>query len=284
MGNEIYTIRMPDVKKKRKVLIVGGGPGGMQAAVTAAERGHEVILCEKSDKLGGKLKFTDFDCHKEALCRFKNWLVREVGKNDIDVRLNTEVTAALIEKERPYAVIVAVGSDSVVPPIPGIDKGHVLHAYDSYFDQNRVGKSVVMVGGGMMGVEVGLHFADSDRKVTIIEMTDELARDANPIHKAALEEMLELKCDTRLKTTVLEIADDGVRIKNAEGAEETIPCDTVIYAVGVRPRRETVEALRAADGYGMFMSVGDTEWGSPFTPKCIHDAIHGGYFAAMDII
>jgi NADPH-dependent 2,4-dienoyl-CoA reductase/sulfur reductase-like enzyme len=284
MGNEIYTIRTPDAKTKRKVLVVGGGPGGMQAAVTAAERGHEVILCEKSDSLGGKLKFTNFDCHKEALCRFKNWLIREVGKNSIEVRFNTEVTPALIEKERPYAVIVAVGSEKIVPRIPGIEKEHVIHAYESYFDQDRVGKNVVMIGGGMMGVEVGLHFADCDRKVTIIEMTNELAKDANPIHKAALEEMLDLKCAVLSNTTVLEITDNGVKIRNAEGQEESVPCDTVIYAVGVRPNRDTVEALRDAEGYGMFMSVGDSEWGSPFTAKCVHDAIHGGYFAAMDII
>jgi 2,4-dienoyl-CoA reductase-like NADH-dependent reductase (Old Yellow Enzyme family)/thioredoxin reductase len=284
MGNEIYTLRYPDVKEKRKVLIAGGGPGGLQAALTAAERGHEVILCEKNDYLGGKLKFTDYDCHKEALNRFKEWLIRQVLKSKIEIRLNTEVTHELIAQEQPYALIAAVGADRVIPPIKGINKKHVMYAYDSYFAQDKVGKKVVMVGGGLIGVEVGLHFADSGRKVTIVEMTDVLAKDANPIHKAALDEMLELKTKALTRTKVLEIVDEGVKVLKADGKKEIIPADTVLFAAGVRPNRDIVEYLRASEDYKMFLSAGDSEWANPVTAKCIHDAIHGGYFAAMDII
>ena len=284
MGNEVYTLRTPGVELSRKVLVVGGGPGGMQAAVTAAERGHEVILCEKDSALGGKLQFVKYDCHKEALGRYTNWLIGQVEKNKIEVRLNTEVTPELLEYEKPYALIVAVGADKVTPPIPGIDKSHVYYAYDSYFNQDKIGKQIIMIGGGLMGVEVGLHFADSGHEVTVVEMLDDLAMDANPIYKAAVEEMVELKIKSHTETKVIEILDNGVKVQHKDGTEEVLPCDSVIYATGVKANRDTVEALRASDVYSLFFAVGDSEWASPFTAKCIHDAIHGGYFAAMDII
>ena len=285
MGNEVYTLRTPAPQQRRKVLVAGGGPGGMKAAITAAERGHEVILCEKSGVLGGRLNFTDVDCHKQDLNRFKNFLIRQVGKNPIEVRLNTEVTPELIAYEKPYAVIAAVGGIFTKPPIPGIDKTHVMHAADVYSRPNEVGERVVIIGGGLMGIEVGLHLADGCGKdVTVVEMGSDFARDANVIHKAALEEMVEKFLTCRLDTTVLEIVDRGVRVRTPGGKEELLPADTVLYAVGMRPDSIQVEALRASDDYQMFMPIGDCVPGSAITAKGIKDAIHGGYFAAMDII
>ena len=120
--------------------------------------------------------------------------------------------------------------------------------------------------------------------VKLVEMLGVLAEGANAIQKAALDEMLELKTKAYTDTKVVEILDGGVKARRKDGLEETIPCDAVLYAVGVKANRDTVEALRASDAYSMFFSVGDSEWGSPFTAKCIRDAVHGGYFAAMDVI
>lgn len=283
MGNEIYTLRTPAVQQKRKVLVVGGGPGGMKAAITASERGHEVILAERSETLGGALKFTDYDCHKQDLKRYKDYLIYQVGKHNIEVRLNTEVTKEMIDTERPYAVIAAVGGKFKTYSLKGMEKLPTMHATAAYYEQEKIGENIVMIGGGLMACEIGLHLADSGKNVTILAR-GELLKDANVIHKAAVMEMMDLKTTYMTGVEFQEITENGVCIRTKSGEEKCILADTVLYAVGTLPDIEMVNILRESEEYSLFFPIGDCVPGSQITSKGIRDAVHGGYFAAMDII
>lgn len=281
-GNELYTLRTPGVKNHKIVLVVGGGPGGMQAAITAAERGHEVVLVEKSETLGGNLKFTDIDAHKGDLRRFKDYLIRQLHKNAVDVRLSTEANKALLDELSPQAIVVATGATPAPLKVKGADQDHVMHATNVYLNPESVGDNIVMVGGGLMGCEVALHLAEFGKKVTILEMMDGLARDSNRIHQAALFEMLEKMSDSVKSLTnvkVDEIGKDDVVYIDSDGNKQSIKADTVVYAVGMIPNEAIVEELRDWDDWEFFLPVGDCTGAS-----VVRKAVHGGYFAAMDII
>ncbi|MCD8109322.1 MAG: FAD-dependent oxidoreductase [Clostridiales bacterium] len=144
-GFGFYPETLPEPEGSRKVLIVGGGVGGCQAAVTAAERGHQVILCEKTDRLGGTINFTDKDEDKADLMNAKNVIIRDALNSGAEIRMNTEVDKALIDEIRPDAIIIAVGAHPFVPSIPGIEKAiNALYAYDR---MDELGREVVIVGG-----------------------------------------------------------------------------------------------------------------------------------------
>lgn len=137
-GNEMWTLNTPPVKVPREVLVIGGGPGGMQAAITAAERGHKVKLVEKTDSLGGMLKFADYDEYKTDLAKYKNYLIEQVNKHAVEVQLNTTVTKEFIEDENPDAVIVAIGAEPIIPNFPGKDKLPSMHATEAYLNPEKI--------------------------------------------------------------------------------------------------------------------------------------------------
>jgi 2,4-dienoyl-CoA reductase-like NADH-dependent reductase (Old Yellow Enzyme family)/thioredoxin reductase len=267
---------IPRPAGSRKVLVVGGGVAGMQAAVTAAERGHRVTLVEKTDKLGGILNFTDVDINKEDLRNFKNLLAYEVKLRNIDVRLNTEITPESIEKIKPEAVILALGSSRQIPPIPGI-KG-ALHAIDVYNGANKIGKNVVMVGGGLVGCETGLHLAKTGHHVTVIEMLDSLAGESFGMYREALMAEMD-KCDVigKTKTRCVEITSGGVKAENEDGKQELIAADTVVYALGMKANNTA--GLRSAAGEIPVFEVGDC-----VRAATVAEAIEEGFTAATKII
>jgi flavanone/flavanol-cleaving reductase len=259
----------------KKVMIVGGGPAGMQAAITAAERGHSVVLCEKSDSLGGALRCAEGVSFKEDLDRFKLYLIRKVISLPITVVLNTEITPRLVEVGGPDVVIVSVGAEPIIPAIPGVDRDSVILAADAHSSEN-IGNRVLVVGGGLVGCETGLHLAQQGKDVTIVEMLDEVAQDANIMHRRGL--MLELAKSVAIRTglTCVEITGEGVVAVDRGGNRESLPCDTVVLAVGYRSCTDVVDAL--AGTAPEVMTIGDC-----VKPRKVLQAIRTGYDAAMAV-
>lgn len=278
-GQETYLLNTPPVTEKKKVLVVGAGPGGMQAAITAADRGHEVILAEQKERLGGALLFTDIDAHKQDLKRFKDYLIYQVNKRKIDVRLSTTVDTGFLEELKPEVIIAATGATPKVLKVEGSELAY--HATTVYYQPEKVGRKVVLIGGGLIGCEVALHMAESGKDVTILELTDQLARDANMFHKPTLYEQMAQKKDaihSILNASVTAIKNNGVVYKDVDGREQFMEADTVLYAVGSTPNTAIVEELRAWDGWEMFRPIGDCTGAG-----IIRKAVHGGYYAALDI-
>lgn len=261
----------------KKVLVIGGGIGGMEAAVIAAERGHQVTLVEKSDALGGLLKFADTDAYKGDLGKFKDVMARRVVHRKVDVRLNTEFSPADVNRFGAEAVIVAVGSRPIDARIPGIE--NAMRALDVYMHMDQVGSSVVVVGGGLVGCEVGLHLAKNGRTVTVIELQDKLAPDAYKMHRVGLIHELNQRLTSKTGLRCTSITAQGVTAVNTAGVEETIAADTVVYALGMEPKANEAQALRSAANDVPTWVIGDCS-----APGKVYDAVHQGFVAAMSIL
>ena len=219
----------------KKVLVIGGGPAGMSAAVTAQQLGHRVILCERTGKLGGLLNHVDVDPRKDDLRRYRDYLVNKTLSCGADIRLNTDVSRDLIEALRPEAVICAVGSAPILPPIPGLKESGALSAMEAHEPGAEIGKRVVVIGGGLVGCETALYFADLGREVSILEMAPMLAQEDAPLHRMGLIQALDsVSIYTGHRCTG--ITASGVQAVTPDGDTVTIPADTIVYAAGMRAK------------------------------------------------
>ncbi len=264
------------VREKKTVLIAGGGIGGMQAAITCAQRGHDVILCEKTARLGGTLRCEEKVPFKKRLDDYIEYQIREIGKAAVDVRLETEVTKELAERIAPDVIIAALGARPVVPNIKGIDGKNVIGAEDAYINPEKVGKHVVILGGGLVGVELGIYLAQLGREVSIVEMLDQLSDGGNFLHMISLEvEIAKYNIGTNLNTKAVEINEKGVLGEGPDG-EKLFKADTVIYAIGQKPLYEEASALRSCAP--AFYQIGDCN-----VPKNITAATSAAYTIAKDI-
>ncbi len=276
IGNELER-RSSAAHKKKTVLVAGGGVGGMQAALTASERGHKVILCEKTGRLGGALLCEERIPFKVHLKEYLELQARLILRSGIDVRLNTEVTPALATSCKPDVIIAATGSMPVKPKILGIDFDHVHSAGEICLRPELAGRKTVILGGGLTGLELGVYLAQLGREVVVVEMLPRTCASPDDkdtsermsvfgamavgdplVHGIAIREHLRSRQDLNMKiltsTVALEIREGEVLVEEPRSRYPII-ADTVVYAVGQRPLREEAMALSGCSDE--FHMVGD---------------------------
>lgn len=277
IGNEVEDrIKLPKVENPKTVLIAGGGPGGMQAALEATERGHKVILCEKTDDLGGALKFAKAVDFKADLYKFSRTLKHKVEKAGIEVRYNTEVTPELVKEIHPDVVMVATGATPIIPPIPGIDGGNVYSAAKiEEMAMEEIGANVVILGGGLVGCETGIHLGKHGKNVTIVEMRETLAPDCNVFHKTAIDIELKKYVTPMVNTRASKITEDGLYAIGADGNEVFVPADMIICAAGMRSNNTLEAAINELDMDIEVIVIGDA-----VRPNKVNHAVFDGYYRA----
>lgn len=276
IGREIEGMEVLPAAHKKKVLVVGAGVAGLKAAITAAQRGHQVILCEKSDKVGGILKSEQAISFKYEMYQLGVTFERQAIAEGVDIRLNTMVTPEYVAAEKPDALILAVGSNPIVPNLPGIDADNVVVVNNYYLEKEKVQDSVVVLGGGLAGCECAVHLGQEGKKVHLVEMRDTLAPDCNIRNRPILMRKVAEFCQAHTCYAGLKITPEGVICKDKDGNEVLVPGKTVICAVGQRSNRADVDALRRTAPY--VREIGDC-----VRPANITKAVYEGYHAALDI-
>ncbi len=293
------------VESPKKVMVIGGGAAGMNAAIAASDRGHQVTIYEKGDELGGQLYLAGSPPGREEFAELAYDLETQVYYRDIEIRLNETVDESLIDREQPDHIILATGAMPMTPPIPGVELPHVVQAWDVLADTVYTGKRVVIIGGGAVGVETALLLAEKGtlsgdvlkflfvnkaetpevlyematrgtKQITIIEMIDKIGKDFGKTTRwGMLQDVTRYGVDSKVTAKALEITPTGVRIETGNGVEE-IQADTVVMAAGSRPCND-LQAIIESKGIS-YDVIGDAKnIGMAF------DAIHQGFRAGSQI-
>jgi len=265
-----------DIKKTespRKVMVVGGGPGGITAAITASRRGHDVSLYEKDPCLGGKLIPGSVPDFKYEFLDLLNFFRDEIEESNVGIITNKEITPDFIKGNQPDVLIAAVGAEPIIPGITGADSDNVVCATDALNNADSYSdKKIVVIGGGDVGCETALLLKRKGNEVTIVEMLDELMKEEEIKHNTViLEKMLTNEgVGIYTKSTAIEIKSSNIKIKDSKDNIVEIPADIVVIAVGFKSQPENIKKLLVAckDSYAL---------GDCVEPGRLKQAISEGY-------
>ena len=270
-------VRIEPAGKPRKVMVAGGGPAGLEAAIVAAQRGHRVTLYEQADVLGGQFHLAAIPPHKEGfldVIRYQELMARRAG---VTFRLKTKVTPELVRAEQPDVVVVATGGIPLTLHFPGLEQARWHLAADILDGGSTLDTpSVLIIGGGLVGLETADYLAERGKQVTVVEMLPQAGADMDPLAKAMLMKSLNRHgVQIQTSTKVSRLTRDHV-VAERNGEEVTLPIETVVIAVGVRPNRELAEALRGTERE--IHVIGDA-----VEPRKAIDAIYEGFEVARKL-
>lgn len=279
IGREIEGFEVSPVLQsaRKKVLVAGGGIAGMVAARTAAQRGHEVTLCEASSAWGGILRCEQSVPFKHDMYRLSQTYAALCEEAGVTMRLNTLVDAAFADAFAADAVIVAVGSAPRRLRIPLEGSIPVYTVEELYLENAALGQEIAIIGGGLTGCECALHCWSLGKRVHLISNEDGISCNANirqrPIIRKEIEES---GVEVMTNTAAVSVEQAGVAVQRNDGTRLLVPCDTVISAIGQVSRTDAVDALR--DAAPFVRVVGDA-----VRARTITDAVYEGFHAALDI-
>ena len=268
--------RVERAAEPQKVLVVGGGPGGMEAARVAAERGHRVTLVERADRLGGQLLYAALPPHKEEWSEFVGYLSASLDRLGVEVMTGTEATADYVLQAAPETLVLATGAEPIIPDWPGMDGPNVAGALEVLKGEFETGPRVVIVGGGLVGCETAEKLVQEGRRVTIVEMLPRIGADIDLWNRwVVLDRLAKAGVEMRPGFTVTGITPSGIEAAGEEGPV-TLAGDSVVIAVGSKPVDDLAGQLGGK--VGKVFSIGDC-----VEPRRVKQAVEEGFLAACRI-
>jgi NADPH-dependent 2,4-dienoyl-CoA reductase/sulfur reductase-like enzyme len=269
LGRE-QEMQITPTEKRKKVMVIGGGPGGLNAAWVAAKRGHDVHLYEKQPVLGGQLVPGSRTAYKREMQSLINFQKKQVELNGVACHLGQTATAETVLKAHPDVVILATGSKPILPPVNGIDSDSVITFDVVLNEKNQKNQETVVIGGGATGCEVAYHLSESGSPVTIVEVTPKIGGDLEAITKKILIRRLkENNVNILTEHRLLRVEKDGAVVAGVDEIEMKIEADRVVVAIGIHPDDTIHQKIRDL-GYETHV-IGDC-----FKPRSAKSAIYEG--------
>lgn len=273
LGKEYEGEIVPAINKK-KVVVIGAGPGGITAALTAQKRGHQVILLEKENKIGGKIEIVAAPSYKKQYLDYLKYLQSEIEDSNIEVYLETEATSEKVSNYSPDTVIIASGAEPIIPPMEGIEKAVI--ADDVLSGRKEVAGRVVIVGGGLVGCETAHVLAEQGCKVSIVEMQEDILKDASYVTRhSQLDVLAATGAKIYTGTRLVAVNGDGI-VVDRKGEKSQIKADYTILALGYRAKSKLYEEMQ--DIVEEVYQIGDFK-----QTRKIASAVHEGYQIARNL-